>query len=384
MPDAAPRPLALLALVNARFYGDGPHPLQLVCTTEDASDAECDQAIALVEPGTEWDELEARIVAHAAEHHAAAAPRPLTAPDVVAGLLADVAEARDQLADVQRGAGEWIRETVARETAGLTAQLAAVTGERDKAYHERAALVAYLAACQPSAIVWGADPAAPGWPVIFADSDAVGQMSWHLAPGDLGLFGHVGQMAADGPDAPQWDGHTTDEKYARLAELTRMIAANLNDPLRVEAAAAHGRIGALTAQLREVTQQNERNYADAVRNAEQLADVEASLGAARHVVRVLLGAFVKTGSGWAAKRSGTVLARLAGQAGVDAPDGSGDEAGLPPKWAPADWKQILKRLHGLVREALCETEWDPGQIRQWLSDHGVPDLDDEAEDGADA
>jgi hypothetical protein len=261
---------------------------------------------------------------------------------------------------------------------------AALEAERDGAYHERAALVAYLAACQPSAIVWGADPAAPGWPVIFADSDAVGQMSWHLAPGDLGLFGHVGQMAADGPDAPQWDGHTTDEKYARLAELTRMIAANLNDPLRVEAAAAHGRIGALTAQLREVTQQNERNYADAVRNAEQLADVEASLGAARHVVRVLLGAFVKTGSGWAAKRSGTVLARLAGQAGVDAPDGSGDEAGLPPKWAPADWKQILKRLHGLVREALCETEWDPGQIRQWLSDHGVPDLDDEAEDGADA
>ena len=61
-----------------------------------------------------------------------AAPRPLTAPDVVAGLLADVAEARAQLADVQRGAGEWIRETVARETAGLTAQLAAVTGERDR------------------------------------------------------------------------------------------------------------------------------------------------------------------------------------------------------------------------------------------------------------
>jgi hypothetical protein len=47
-------------------------------------------------------------------------------------LLADVAEARTRLADVQRGAGEWVREAVARETAGLTAQLAAVTGERDR------------------------------------------------------------------------------------------------------------------------------------------------------------------------------------------------------------------------------------------------------------
>jgi len=34
------------------------------------------------------------------------------------------------------------------------------------------------------------------------------------------------------------------------------------------------------------------------------------------------------------------------------------------------------RLRVLVREALCESEMDSGQIAQWLHDHGVPDLDE--------
>ncbi len=65
-----PERSALLALVDAHFFGDGPHPLQLVCTTENAHDVECGTTIALVEPGTEWDELEARIAEHAAARHA--------------------------------------------------------------------------------------------------------------------------------------------------------------------------------------------------------------------------------------------------------------------------------------------------------------------------
>ena len=68
------RRASLLALVDAHFFGDGPHPLQLVCLTEDASDVECNETIALVEPGVTWDDLEARIVAHAAEYHAASLP----------------------------------------------------------------------------------------------------------------------------------------------------------------------------------------------------------------------------------------------------------------------------------------------------------------------
>jgi hypothetical protein len=238
MPDAAPRRLALLALVSARFYGNGPHPLQLVCTTEDASDAECDQTIAEVEPGAEWDELEAQIVAHAAEHHAAdpeaAPPSPsLTAPGVVAGLLADVADARAQLAGVQHGAGAWIREAVARETAGLTARLAEVTAERDKAYRERAHLVAHLAACHPSVML--TDNTEPDWPIVFVSTSA-GQMSWHIAKADLELFGHVPATTE-----PTWDGHTTEEKYQRLAELVRTLSY-LGPPAQVDASIAEGKL----------------------------------------------------------------------------------------------------------------------------------------------
>jgi hypothetical protein len=146
--------------------------------------------------------------------------QPLDAETAVHGLLADVAEARAQLADV--------------------------TAERDKAYRERAHLVAYLAACHPSVML--TDSAEPDWPIVFAMTPA-GQMSWHIAKADLELFGHVPATTN-----PTWDGHTTDEKYARLAELTRTVAGNLRDPLRVEAAAAHGRIGALTALVRDILQ----------------------------------------------------------------------------------------------------------------------------------
>lgn len=87
-------------------------------------------------------------------------------------------------------------------------------------YRERAALVAHLAALYPAAIVIGADPAEPDWPVIFIDTPK-GQMSWHLSENDLDLFHFVTSWPADAVDAPKWDGHTTAEKYERLAALVR-------------------------------------------------------------------------------------------------------------------------------------------------------------------
>lgn len=83
-------------------------------------------------------------------------------------------------------------------------------------YRERAHLVAHLAALYPSHI--GVDPAEPDWPVVYVETDA-GQLSWHLAADDLPLFAHVLRGEAD------WDGHTTVQKYARLDNLTRTIAA---------------------------------------------------------------------------------------------------------------------------------------------------------------
>lgn len=58
-------------------------------------------------------------------------------------------------------------------------------------YRERAHLVAHLAALYPSAIV-------------------------------LDLFPHVERVASN---VAEWDGHSTEQKYRRLDNLTRTIAA---------------------------------------------------------------------------------------------------------------------------------------------------------------
>lgn len=85
-------------------------------------------------------------------------------------------------------------------------------------YRERAALVAYLAAVHPAAI--GTDPAQPDWPVVYVDTPA-GQMSWHISRDDLDLFPHVPAYRP----APEWDGHTTEQKYDRLRILTHAAAS---------------------------------------------------------------------------------------------------------------------------------------------------------------
>ena len=49
-----------------------------------------------------------------------------------------------------------------------------------------------------------------------------GQMSWHIAPSARDLFTHVPISTV--PTHPVWDGHTTAEKYERLAALVRDLA----------------------------------------------------------------------------------------------------------------------------------------------------------------
>lgn len=83
----------------------------------------------------------------------------------------------------------------------------------DEVYRERAQLVAHLASLYPSTI-GVTDPTAPDWAVVLINTP-VGQMSWHIARSDLDLFDHV-PWDHNG----EWDGHSTDEKYARLRELT--------------------------------------------------------------------------------------------------------------------------------------------------------------------
>lgn len=84
----------------------------------------------------------------------------------------------------------------------------------DDVYRERAHLVAHLASLYPSHI-GHTDPNAPDWAVVTVESPA-GQMSWHVSPSDIDLFEHIERT--NGLVLP-WDGHTTDEKYARLRRL---------------------------------------------------------------------------------------------------------------------------------------------------------------------
>lgn len=92
--------------------------------------------------------------------------------------------------------------------------------ERDAVYRERAHLVAYLTALHPSHI-GPTDPAAPDWLVVIVETEA-GQMSWHIAPRDAELFGHV---PATDSRCRDWDGHTSERKYERLRALTTATAA---------------------------------------------------------------------------------------------------------------------------------------------------------------
>lgn len=83
-------------------------------------------------------------------------------------------------------------------------------------YRERAHLVALVAAMYPAVLSYS-DPDEPEWPVLYVRSPA-GQLSWHINKDDLDLFSHVPVVDPDDARA-QWDTHTTEEKYRRVAEL---------------------------------------------------------------------------------------------------------------------------------------------------------------------
>lgn len=86
----------------------------------------------------------------------------------------------------------------------------------DDIYRERARLAAFVASQFPSVLSYS-DPDEPEWAVLYVDTPE-GQLSWHIAPGDMDLFEHVQQVPPDDKRA-KWDGHDTDEKYERLLRL---------------------------------------------------------------------------------------------------------------------------------------------------------------------
>lgn len=110
--------------------------------------------------------------------------------------------------------GRWVH--AAAERTRLEARLAEVEAERDGAYRERAQMVVALAKVFPSWV--NTDPAEPDWPVLYVQFPT-GQASWHFSPADRALLDGITV------GGPAWDGHTTEEKYERIAAIEDPAAA---------------------------------------------------------------------------------------------------------------------------------------------------------------
>ncbi len=110
-----------------------------------------------------------------------------------------------------------------RKYATALMQIEDTERERDGAYRERAHLVALLATMTTGAVIAPAgDVDEPGWQIAYLKIGGR-QCSWHIAPRDADLFEHLKHVPADDPRA-QWDGRTTDDKYARIRQHTRAIS----------------------------------------------------------------------------------------------------------------------------------------------------------------
>ena len=91
--------------------------------------------------------------------------------------------------------------------------------QKDQAYRERNCLVRFLTSLYPSYMgKHVGDDWEDDWRnVVFIQTPA-GQMSWHIHDTEVAAF--AGLPTAEGAGVG-WDGHTTEEKYARLEELGR-------------------------------------------------------------------------------------------------------------------------------------------------------------------
>ena len=87
--------------------------------------------------------------------------------------------------------------------------------ELDRAYYERNALVAALSKLYPSHRAHHPEGADwdPEWGNVVFIETPQGQLSWHMHVSHMHMFEHLPLSKNN------WDGHTTVEKYERLAAL---------------------------------------------------------------------------------------------------------------------------------------------------------------------
>jgi hypothetical protein len=118
--------------------------------------------------------------------------------------------------------------THAEYTEALQAQRAELEAAKNQGYYERNQLVLALSKLFPAWLErhpitetdWDDD-----WRwIVFMEVPVTGpdgaprteQLSWHIHDAERPLFDHLAVR-----DADSWDGHTTAEKYARLARLRK-------------------------------------------------------------------------------------------------------------------------------------------------------------------
>lgn len=106
---------------------------------------------------------------------------------------------------------------MAYEIEVLKDEVVRLTLDKTSAYNERNCVVAALAHLFPAGIrkttIEGWDPE---WHnCVFIDTPA-GQLSWHYHDSEAPAFADLPRYWS------QWDGHSTPEKYRRLAKLSRL------------------------------------------------------------------------------------------------------------------------------------------------------------------
>lgn len=108
------------------------------------------------------------------------------------------------------------------------ARIRELEAQKDGAYSERNQLVAAISKLFPSWLEWHSEEDAAwdnDWRNIVFIELPTGQVSWHIHKGEVEQFYHLYMKEEES----SWDGHTTDEKYRRLAALPEKKIAYLEE-----------------------------------------------------------------------------------------------------------------------------------------------------------
>lgn len=90
-------------------------------------------------------------------------------------------------------------------------EVAVTKDDLDLAYRERNELAAWVARFSGIHAWKGIDPNEPDWPVLYLELPNQGQVSYHYSPRDAHLIENVRIGTFE-----RWDGHTAEERSARL------------------------------------------------------------------------------------------------------------------------------------------------------------------------